>query len=71
MVLFAGLCWFCWHGPSSSVTLAAWLVVSSISSCRAGTENSPTWPGFYEGAVSSGEAAAKTVGTLLVQEKWA
>ncbi|KAL4441816.1 hypothetical protein ABPG77_003732 [Micractinium sp. CCAP 211/92] len=35
----------------------------------AGTENSPTWPGFYEGAVCSGEEAAKTVGALLQQEK--
>ena len=36
---------------------------------RAGTENSPTGPGFYEGAVYTGEEAAKTVGGLLRREK--
>lgn len=40
-----------------------------ILPCRAGTENSPTWPGFYEGAVTSGEEAARTVGGLLRREK--
>lgn len=35
----------------------------------AGTENSPTWPGFYEGAVTSGEEAARMVGGLLRREK--
>ncbi|PRW57779.1 Amine oxidase [flavin-containing] [Chlorella sorokiniana] len=35
----------------------------------AGTENSPTWPGFYEGAVFTGEEAAKTVGALLRTER--
>lgn len=34
----------------------------------AGTENSPRWPGFYEGAVITGEEVARTVGQLLAQE---
>ncbi|KAI7837241.1 hypothetical protein COHA_008929 [Chlorella ohadii] len=34
----------------------------------AGTENSPTWPGFYEGAIFTGEEAAKMVGALLRKE---
>ena len=31
----------------------------------AGTEASPKWPGFFEGAIVAGETAAKAVGELL------
>ncbi|KAI7839402.1 hypothetical protein COHA_006803 [Chlorella ohadii] len=35
----------------------------------AGTELSPSWPGFYEGAIFTGEQAASTVGALLKGSK--
>lgn len=36
---------------------------------RAGTELSPSWPGFYEGAIYTAEQAAATVGALLKGQK--
>ena len=36
---------------------------------RAGTELSPSWPGFYEGAIYTAEQAAATVDALLKGQK--
>lgn len=33
--------------------------------CRAGTENSSSWPGFFEGAIVTGEEAAAELSALL------
>lgn len=35
--------------------------------CRAGTENSSSWPGFFEGAIVTGEEAAQALDELLKQ----
>ncbi len=45
------------------------LCPSPLLSCRAGTELSPSWPGFYEGAIFTGDQAASTVGALLKGSK--
>ena len=35
--------------------------------CRAGTENSSSWPGFFEGAIVTGEDVANELDGLLKQ----
>jgi len=60
-----------WHAlqpqPIPARTLSLQAMRTPLLLSRTGTENSPSWPGFFEGAIVTGEDTAAQLDALLKQ----